>query len=103
VSLQQVLPDRLAPGCSLSDPDHRVVVVVLTEPASRGRLRYDGAELVASSPAPCSASAYRRAGALQTGRRYRDDHSGFEVRCAQGGPGRLTFDGRPMTLVRANR
>jgi hypothetical protein len=93
----------LTPGRILGDIEHRVVVVVLSGPLTSGRLRYAGAELVASRPIPCGASARRPdvGRALRPGRRYVDEPSGLQVRCVHGDPRPLRYAGRSLTPVPA--
>jgi hypothetical protein len=92
----------LQPGWSYRDPVGGAVVLVLTAPELPGQLRCNGVAMVPSRPLPCSYHSGMRAAAyLRPGWRYRDTHSGLEVRCLRSGCGYLTYGQRTLSLVRA--
>jgi hypothetical protein len=93
---------QLRPGQILRDPRGRIVVLVLSAPAMPGRLRCDGAPMVAGAPVPCGAKPSRAGDRFRAGGRYHDADTGLELRCLRGGPGELTFDGRPIAAVRSS-
>jgi hypothetical protein len=96
--------ETLRPGLVLACPSGRVRVVVLEGATRAPQLAADGIPLIPAAPIACSERPRGPRGlGLIAGARYRDEHSGIEVRCLVSDGQLLTVDGRPMELPSVSR
>ena len=81
-----------------------LVIVVVKEPAYPGDVLCDGMPVVPTRPISCGAAAPAAADdRIRAGDWLIDPVSGLKIRCVRGGPGWLTFDGRPLRPAKSDR
>jgi hypothetical protein len=93
---------KLRPGLKLSSAVSDAQVIVVRAPAADADLRCGGAPMVEGTPpGPSDAGGAGGEEGLLIGKRYSDADGTVELICTKPGPGRLTMDGRPLTIKAA--
>lgn len=92
----------MKPGSRLKSAASPAEIIIVRPPGQAVELLCSGQAMIAPDGAPHSATpAAADEPVLAVGKRYVDEVSGLEVLVAKPGPGRLSVDGRVMTLREA--